>query len=105
MRQQTLGETDGVSDVVGRAVGRQQEGRDGGEARVVPGRRPELEEVEEREGGDEEGHAPERSVVVGHVQQDDGGGAKGLAQEPRPQRDAGPRLASSGEAVRVQRRW
>lgn len=68
--QQALGEGDGVGDGVGRPVGGQEEGLDVGLRGVVGGRGPELEEVEGREGGEEEGNAPERGG--GEEQDEDG---------------------------------
>lgn len=49
-----------VGDVVGAAVLAEQEGGDGGRARVVGCCCPVLEEVEEGEGAEEKGEAPER---------------------------------------------
>lgn len=62
VRQAALDDGGGVGDVIGGAVLRQQERGDLGGARVVAGGGPELEEVEEREDADEEGHAPEGRV-------------------------------------------
>lgn len=58
--EEALGAGSGVGDGVGGPVGGQEEGVDAGLGRVEGGGGPELEEVEEREGGKEEREAPER---------------------------------------------
>ena len=71
-----------MGDAVGRPVGGQEEGLDVGLGRVVGCRRPELEEVEGREGGEEEGDAPER----------------GLGEEEDGERGEEPRCEGEAEA-------
>lgn len=56
--EQALEEGGGVADDVGGAILGEQEGGDLGGARVVPGGGPELEVVEQRQRGEEEGRAP-----------------------------------------------
>ena len=58
---QALERGGGVGDRVRGPVGRQQERLDVGVARVVRGRGPELEEVERRQRGEEEGQPPQRA--------------------------------------------
>ena len=60
-----------MGEGVGGPVGGQEEGLDVGLRGVVGGRGPELEEVEGREGGEEEGEAPERG---GGGEEDEEGG-------------------------------
>lgn len=65
-----------MRNIVGPAIGGEQECRDGRRGCIVAGRDEELEEVEEAQRGDEKGDAPE------------GGRAQGAQQERQAQRDA-----------------
>lgn len=58
-RDETLERSASVRDGIRRPVCRQEEGIDVGGGGVEPRRAPELEEVERREGREEEGEAPE----------------------------------------------
>lgn len=72
-----------VGDGVGGPVGREEEGGDGGLGGVSRGRGPVLEEVEEGEGGDEEGDAPEGRAgeEEGEEGGQEGGGEDGAEDE------------------------
>ena len=77
-----LEQSGGVGDIVCGAIGGEEKGRNGGVARVVMGCRPVLEEVEEGEGGEEEGGAPEWGVIrEAEKDRQEESHAKGVAQK------------------------
>lgn len=73
---------------VSRSVGQQKRGNVR-IRRVVLGRRPELEEVEDAERGEEEGRPPEPTVVVGEHNGQDSAEHSSTAQQEGAQGDAG----------------
>ena len=54
-----FGESKGVGNVVSASIGRQEEGRNIGERRIIDGSGLVFEKMEEREATEEEGEAPE----------------------------------------------
>lgn len=105
-----------VGDLIGGPVGGEKEGRRVGLGHVAVGGGPELEEVEERQGTEEEGDAPERRkataaaaavVAAGEEEGDEpagrGGEAKrkGHAKEKGAQGDARERKGLLG----IETRW
>ena len=81
----------------------EEEGRDVGSCGVVAGCGVILEEVEDREGHEEEWGAPKRVLVVEQEACEEEGDAKSLAKEKGAQRDSGEGFRAVGEEGGIER--